>query len=1509
MISRIFIERPVLASVISVVITLIGLVMIFRLPIDRYPPITPPTVRVTAQYIGASAEVVEQTVAAPIEQQLNGVENMIYFDSKATNDGRFTLTATFEVGTDLDLAAVQVQNRVALAEPQLPEEVRRNGISVRKQSTSLLMVVALESPGDTYDQLFLSNYTKINVRDALARIYGVGDVQLPGEREYGMRVWLDPDALFKLGLTAPDVTRAIQEQNVQAAAGRIGQSPVPKGQEFEYTVRTSGRLANTEQFGNIILRANADGSTVRVKDVARTELGAFDYSVFSRFNGKDAVNILIYQLPGSNAVDVANKVKAELNRLTGGFPNDVRYRLVYDSTDFIRASIEEVLHTLVEAIILVILVVFLFLQSWRATLIPLITVPVSLIGAFMFFPILGFSINVLTLFGLVLAIGIVVDDAIVVVEAVEQYIERGFSPKEAAFKAMEEVSGAVVAIALILVAVFVPVAFLDGITGQLYRQFALTIAISVVLSAINALTLSPALCALLLKPRHEVANSRNLLDRFFGLFNRFFERTLGAYSRTVRALLRRTVLVGVTMCVLFASIYGFYQITPGAFLPSEDEGYFIVDISLPNAASLERTEQVMRQVEAVVSAQVGVKDVFNLGGQSFVSGNNASSVGTLIGVLKPWHLREAKGEDALSIVQSLQQKLFGIPGAFILVFNPPPIQGLGNTGGFNLKLQDKGGSDVANLARVTDQFLNAARSEPAIAQAVTTFQPNEPQLQLEVDRERAKTMNVPISDVFLTLQTYLGGLYVNDFNLFGRTYRVVAQADPKFRRKPEDISRLYVRSNTGQMIPLSVLVRTTPTNGPLSIGRYNLFRATDVLGGSPPGFSSGQAIAALEKAAKTLPSGFGIEWTGMSYQEIKAGSALGVFAFSLLMVVLFLAAQYESWIIPFAVILGVPAGVLGAIGTQYFRGIPDDVYCRIGLIMLIGLAAKNAILIVEFARLRRRDGLSIDEASMEAARLRFRPILMTSFAFILGVVPLMISTGAGAASRRSLGSAVFGGMLLATIVGVFTIPVFFKWMQTLSEGFNRRKIVDTAPAITGCLLLLLLTSCRVGPQYQRPALPTPQQHRADLVKEESAASIGDLKWAELFQDARLKELIAEALSGNYNLRLAAERIIAARATLRSTRAAQLPELRAGAAVTEVEQTTRGSFPLPPTARRELATGRGSLDIGVPLDFWGRLARATEVSRAELLSQEWAQAAVRQNLVSEVASTYFQLIEVDREHSIAEQTLALRRQSLRLVEARNTRGVTSGLEVSQAEVLVASAATRLPQLERQREQLENALALLLGKNPQSIPGRQSLESQRIPPEIPAGLPSQLLQRRPDLQQAEQQLRAATERIGIAQANRFPNFSLTGSFGFESLALGDFLSDPARFRQWGPSVTIPILNAGRLKANLAAAQAQARQAAISYELTFQSALRETSDSLIAYRRLREQRQEQQRLIRSLEEANRLSKLRYQGGVDSYLQVLDSDRTLFENQFTLAQLLRDELLAVVSLYRALGGGWQTP
>ncbi len=1506
MMSKFFIDRPVLATVLSVIIVLIGLVSLLGLPIDRYPNITPPTVRVTAQYLGASAEVVEQTVAAPLEQQLNGVENMLYFESKCTNDGRLTTTVTFEVGTDLDIAAVQVQNRVALAEPSLPDEVRRQGINVRKQSTSLLLVSTVESPGNAYDELFLSNFTKINVRDRLARIYGVGDVQLPGEREYGMRIWLKPDAMFQLGLTAADVLASIREQNVQAAAGRIGQSPAPSGQQLEYTVKAEGRLKDPEQFQNIILRSNPDGSAVRVRDVARVELGAFDYSVFNRNDGKEAVTLLIFQLPGSNAVEVATKVQAEMEAASASFPKGVRYRTVYDSTNFIRASVREVLQTLFEAIVLVILVVFLFLQSWRATLIPLITVPVSLIGTFMMFPVLGFTVNVLTLFGLVLAIGIVVDDAIVVVEAVEHHIKRGLSPRDAAIKAMEEVSGAVVAIALILVAVFLPVAFLSGITGQLYRQFALTIAVSVVLSAINALTLSPALCALLLKPRQEGAHGTGILARLFAGFNSVFDRTLGVYSRVVGTLVRRGAIVAMLVLLMAGATWQLYRITPTGFLPPEDEGWLIVDVALPSGASLERTSDVMRQVEQIVQKAPGVSNVITLGGTSFVKGDTSSSVGTVIAAMTPWEQRKKPEENTLAVVQSLQQKLFGLQGAFILVFNPPPISGLGNTGGFSMKLQDRAGGSVEDLAKATETFLAAARKDPAFGQVVSTFVPNEPQLSLRVDRERARSMGVLVSDVYLTLQTYLGGLYVNDFNLFGRTYRVVAQAEQEFRRDPADISRFYVRSKAGAMVPLSVLVDTKPSNGPLSLGRYNLFRSADILGGPAPGYSSGQVMEAAERIARdVLPPGFGFEWTAMSYQERMAGSNAGVFALALLLVLLLLAAQYESWIIPIAVLLGVPAGVMGAIFTEWFRGIPDDVYCRVGLIMLIGLAAKNAILIVEFARQRRSEGIATQDAAIEAARLRFRPILMTSFAFILGVVPLVTAAGAGSASRRSLGSAVFGGMMFATVIGVFTIPTFYVWFQRLADRFAKPGLVPGAPQLAMMLIgLLALQGCAMGPNYKAPKLPAPPAFRNAVADE--AKSMGDVQWTELFQDPTLRELVNEALRANYDLRIAANNIEEARAQVSVVRANQFPVASGRAALTNREIATAGGTPVPPGIQREATYGSGFVEMAFQLDFWGRYRRMTEAARSELLAQDWARRALTVSLVAEVTSTYFLILELDRELEISRRTLASRRESLRLVQARETRGVASGLDTSQAENLVFTASSRIPVIERQINVFENALSVLVGRNPGEIGRRGSISAQSNPAAIPPGLPGDLLRRRPDLLQAEATLRAANARIGAAKAALFPQFSLTGLAGFESLTLERFISDRARLYQVGPGVSMPIFNSGALRANVRSAQARTEAAALAYERNFQIALREAADSLISVNKTREQRAQQENLLRALRETNRLSGMLYRGGVASYLQVLDAERNLFDGELALAQTLREELLSVVRLYRSLGGGW---
>jgi len=1035
MFSQFFVERPIFAMVLSIVIVLTGLAALVKLPVSRYPEITPGTIKSTARYLGASANVVEETVATPIEQELNGVENQIYFDSLNTNDGQLTLVSTFEVGTNLDIAQVQVQNKVQTAMPKLPEEVRRTGVTVKKQSTDMLMVIALYSPDQTFDELFVSNFVKINVRDQLFRIPGVGNVFILGEREYGMRLWVDPDKLYRFGMTPADVVNAVQEQNIQAAAGKIGQPPNPPRQEFEYTITAQGRLTDPQEFADIILRTNPDGSVVQVSDIGRVELGAYDYGTISRLNAKSASLIVIYQLPGANAIAIADQVTKTMQELNKTFPKGLAYQITYDSTLFVRESIHEVLKTLYEAVILVTLVVFIFLQNWRAMLIPLLTIPVSLIGTFIFFPLLGFSVNVLTLFGLVLAIGTVVDDAIVVVEAVEHNMaHRGMSPTEATLTAMREVSGALVATALVLMAVFLPVAFIAGISGRMFQQFALTIAVSVGISCFNTLTLSPALSAMLLKPGVQM---RGPLGLFFRGFNWAFDRTTTGYLSMVRLLIRRLILTGLMFALVVFGSERLLSVVPKGFLPDEDEGYFIVDVSLPPGASLARTNEVNTQAEAIVKELPGVENYFSLSGQSLVSNIFGSNLGTLFVVLKPWDQRRDKALYVSALINQVRARFATIQGGRVIPYPVPPIKGLGSAGGFNMKIQDRGGKDVASLAEATNLVLEAARHRPEIGGVATPFSITEPQLRLDLDRKRCKILGVPIADAFQALQTYLGGLYINDFNLYGRTFRVVMQAEAEFRQKPEDLERFYVRSTSGKMIPVREVVTLRGTNGPLVLNHFNLLRSADIFGVPASGYSSGQALQAMEEvAAKVLPPGFTYAWTTMAYQEKKAAPVGPVFVFAIVMVFLLLAAQYESWSMPMGVVLSVPMGVFGAMLFIWHSGTANDVYSSIGLILLVGLIAKNAILIVEFAAQQRREGKSIREAAIEAAHLRLRPVLMTAFSFILGVLPLVLSSGAGAASRVSLGTAVFGGMLIGTILGVLVVPSFYVVFQRISEWWQ-----------------------------------------------------------------------------------------------------------------------------------------------------------------------------------------------------------------------------------------------------------------------------------------------------------------------------------------------------------------------------------------------------------------------------------------------------------------------------------------
>ena len=1038
MISKFFIDRPVFSMVLSILITLAGVVSIASLPIAQFPEIVPPVVQITASYPGANAQTVSQSVAAPIEQQLSGARNLLYYQSLASNDGNLTINATFEIGSDQDLAAVEVQNRLAIAQPRLPQEVVRQGISVKKTSTSMLCVIALKSDDALYDDVYLSNYATINLLDAAKRVPGVGDAIVFGSKDYSMRVWLDPDRLAQKQMTVSDVTSAVREQNAIFAAGRIGQRPTPNGTELTIPVLTKGRLSEPSEYENIILRANPDGSIIRLGDVARIELGSLSYDLFGRLSGKPTTLLIVYLQTGANAINVFEGVKRVMEEASASFPTGIGYSIPYETVSFVKISIEEVVHTLLEAVVLVLAVVFIFLQNFRATLIPLLAVPVSIVGAFAGMLALGFSINTLTLFGLVLAIGIVVDDAIVVVENVERIMHDEKLPvREATIKAMNEVTGPVIAIVLVLSAVFVPVAFMGGLTGELYRQFAITIAVSVIISGIVALTLSPALCRLLLKPGH---------GKKFVLFRAFdwgFERLTRGYTFAVRL----TVKLAIVTILIFAGLlyvnWDLIQRVPSGFLPDEDQGYIICAMVLPDGASLDRTDEVASRVEEFFIKQPEVADTVLLGGLDLLGGSiNATNSAIMFIPLKPWDERKGPGQSAQAIIGRAWRELAPtINEGLVLSFNPPSIQGLGQRAGFEMQLQARGGGDVIELGKVLNDFMRKAGEQPEITGLNAVVRTNLPQLYVELDRTKTKMMGVPITTVFESLQAYMGSLYVNDFDKFGRVWRVQMQAEPQFRRDPGDLRRVYVRNETGDMVPLASVVSTRYQAGPNLVSRFNGYLSVQITGAPAPGFGSGDAIKAVERAAKdSLPPGYGFEWSGATFQEIRAGSqAPIVLGFGLIVVFLVLAAQYEKWTLPFAVMLAVPLGVLGAYAAVFWRGFPADIYFQIGLLTLVGLSAKNAILIVEFCSALRKQGKGLVESAVEAARLRFRPILMTSLAFILGVLPLAIATGAGANGRQSIGTGVMGGMLAATFLAIFFVPLFFVLVQGFGEMIGGRR--------------------------------------------------------------------------------------------------------------------------------------------------------------------------------------------------------------------------------------------------------------------------------------------------------------------------------------------------------------------------------------------------------------------------------------------------------------------------------------
>lgn len=1026
--TKFFITRPIFASVLSIIIVLSGLAAAFQLPIAQYPEIAPPTVQITATYPGASADTLSKTVAAPIEEQLSGIDNLLYFNSSADSSGTLVITATFDIGTDIDQATFNVSNRVNIATPRLPDEVRRNGLVVQKRSNDILMAAMLTSSNEKHDRLYLSNYGTLNVLDELKRIKGVGSASIVGGQDYSMRIWLRPDRMAQLGVSTSDIAAAIGTQNNQYAAGKIGQDPAPKTQQLIYTVTAKGRLVDPAEFGNIIVRADGPNGILYLKDVARIELGAQTYNASSALNGQTGVAVLVFLQSGANALDTAKAIKEKLNELQESFPEGMTYAIPYDTSEFVSSTIDEVVHTFGEALVLVVLVVFLFLQSWRATLIPIIAVPISLIGTFAGLYIFGFSINLLTLFAMILAIGIVVDDAIVVLENTERLMqEEGLDPLPAAIKSIGQVSGAVIAIVLVLCAVFVPVAFQGGIAGQLYRQFAITVAISVVISGVVALTLTPALCALILKKAHEQEST------FFKKFNHGFSRLTRFYTGIVDITLHHKIIGAIAFGGFVLAMVLLFRTVPGSLVPPEDQGYIITVVVLPDNATLSRTTDTTESIRAAVAQDDAVASEFAINGFELFTGANKTNAATMFVRMKDWDERSASADDMVGKVTGIGMQQSDGMGFAV---NPPAIRGLGSSGGFEVYVQSQRDSDPIKLAQVMNNFMEAMSKDPTLTGLNSFFRPTVPQLKIEVDEAKAISLNVNIADIYTTLQSTMGQFYVNDFNKNGRTYRVQLQAEPEFRMQPEDLGKVYVRSQptadnpTGNMIPLSALSTVQNVVGAEQLERYNGLLSAKVFGSGAPGVSSGDSIKAVERIAKeSLPDGYKIAWTGQAYQEKRTGNAAMIaFGFAIVMVFLILAAQFETWALPLAVIMAVPFALTGALLAVLFRGMPNDIYFQIGLITLIGLAAKNAILIVEFASQKMEEGMPVGQAALEAARLRFRPIVMTSMAFVLGIVPLVIATGAGAAARQSMGTGVFGGMILATFIATIFIPLFFTWL-------------------------------------------------------------------------------------------------------------------------------------------------------------------------------------------------------------------------------------------------------------------------------------------------------------------------------------------------------------------------------------------------------------------------------------------------------------------------------------------------
>jgi len=1505
-----FIDRPVLSTVISILIVVLGIIGLFMLPVEQYPDIAPPTVRVSASYPGANADVVMNAVVIPLEEQINGVEGMTYMTSSASNTGSASITVFFEKGINPDIAAVNVQNQVARATPRLPQEVTQIGVTVRKQQSSTILMINFTTDNPEYDQTFLQNYANIHLLPPIKRVMGVGDANVYGARDYSMRIWLKPNVMAAYKVSTQEVIAALQEQNIEAAPGELGQE---SKQIFQYTLKYTGRLKSVPEYENIIVRS-VDGQVLRLRDVAQVELGALNYNVISKVDGAQSVTIGINQTAGSNAQEVINNIKARLKEAEVNFPPGLKIIYVQDANEFLDASIEKVLHTLIEAFILVFLVVLIFLQNLRSTLIPAIAVPVAIVGTFFFLQLFGFSVNLLTLFALVLAIGIVVDDAIVVVEAVHAQLDAGMTnARDAALKAMQEIAPAIVSITLVMAAVFVPVSFIGGTQGVFYKQFGLTLAVSIILSAVNALTLSPALCAVFLRGHSEEGKKKNLFQRFGFMFNTAFGAATVKYKNSLHFLGKRGnrwVTVSIILVMTFL-LFGLMRVIPSGFVPQEDSGGVMGMVTLAPGASLDRTQEIVEEVTNIAKSIEHVKHVSSLSGVNFMSGQG-SSYATLTIKMSPWNSRKITTNQVAAI---MKEKTAHIKDATFIFMGTATLQGFGLSNGVELQMQDRTGGDINHFYDVTNQFLAAMRQRPEVMMAMTTFNPNFPQKQLVANVAKIKEAGLTLGQVMNTIQAYVGSIYVSDFNLYGKQYRVMVQALPEYRETLDNLGDFFVRTADGEMAPVTEFLTVSDITAPQTLSRFNMYSSMSVtiMPNFVGGYANGDVLRAIDEVGKeVLPDNFTYDYSGMTREEVKSGEqTYMILALCLIFVYLLLAALYESYILPLAVICSLPVGLAGVYvfiycGMMMGTGIVNNIYVQISLIMLIGLLAKNAILIVEYAVQRRRQGMSIVEAAINGAVARLRPILMTSFALIFGLMPLALATGAGAIGNRSIGISAIGGMLVGTFLGILVIPSLFIIFQLMQEKFSKSGLVNAAKVIAvGVVLTAGVSSCQLVNKYQSPDVDTDNLYRVAGFDDRDTTTVASMPWSSYFTDPVLQGLIEEGLQYNFDMRGAILRIEEAEASLQTARAAYFPVAGIVGQVTHSRTSEKDG--------RVDALGFGSNQyrLGVAVqweaDLWGKLNRQSRARYAQYLNSQEYKRLIQTSLISTIATSYYTLMALDEQLKISRETTGLLRESAESMQAMMDGGLLNAAAVEQSRALLASTQVSALNIEVAIRKLENSLSVTLGRKPGAIerPAFGVWKSPDAP--IQYGVPAQMLALRPDVRSAELQFRAAFELHNAAQASLYPSLTLNSGtmVGYGASSLSNFFQPENLLANIIGGLTQPIFAGNQLRAQLKITKAQEEEALLNFQHTVLTAAKEVSDVLFLYDKALEKTAYRDAQIESMRKSVDYTQELLKAGEATYLEVLTAQQNYLAAQLANVNDRLEKAQAIVDLYRALGGG----